>query len=384
MSKWDDELLRIFDEAPFVGVKPASKKPTTNDRLVRSFDEITEFVERNNRVPEDVGGDEGRLFARLRGIQSETWKREKCLPFDRLGLLAEQASQSLEDAIKDIFDDPIFNLAPETQAIFDVPDYMRKPADIERPDYIARRVECKDFKEYEAGFRGVHADLRDGKRKLIKFKDDHLREGTYFVVGGVLVLLDRLEAISKNKDYKKDGRTRCIYENGTESDILLQTLAKSLYTDGYSVVDVSLSDDDYLKQNFTITDMDIPSGYIYVLRSKSNDPEISSIRNLYKIGFTTQTVEERIANARNDATYLFADVEIVASWKVYNVKAVAFENIIHKLFGDVQLHLSADNARPKEWFIVPYKIIAQAVDYIIRGQKIAYDAQLQMLIELEN
>ena len=384
MNKWDDELLKIFDEAPFVGIKPAAKKSTVNDRLLRSFDEITEFVERNNRVPEDVGGDEGRLFARMLGIQSDTRTREKSLPLYRLGLLAEQASQSPNDAIKDIFEDPIFNLAPETQAIFDIPDYMRKPVDIERPDYIARRVECKDFKEYEAGFRAVHDDLWNGKRKLIKFKDDHLHEGAYFVVGGVLVLLDRLEAISKNKDYKKDGRTRCIYENGTESDILLQTLAKSLYTDGYSIVDVSLSDDDYLKQNFTITDVDIPSGYIYVLRSKSNDPEISSIRNLYKIGFTTQTVEERIANARNDATYLFADVEIVASWKVYNVKAVAFENIIHKIFGDVQLHLSADNARPKEWFIVPYKIIAQAVDYIIRGQKIAYDAQLQMLVELQN
>ena len=384
MNKWDDELLRIFDEAPFVDVKPVTKKSTVNDRLLRSFDEITNFVERNNRMPEDVGGNEGRLFARLRGIQGEPWKREKCLPFDRLGLLAEQTVQSPEDAIKDIFNDPIFNLAPETQAIFDVPDYMRKPVDIERPDYIARRVECKDFKEYEAGFKAAHADLRDGKRKLIKFKDDHLHEGAYFVVGGVLVLLDRLEAISKNKDYKKDGRTRCIYENGTESDILLQTLAKSLYTDGYSVVYASLSDDDYLKRNFTITDRDIPSGYIYVLRSKSDDPEISSIRNLYKIGFTTQTVEERIANARNDATYLFADVEIVSSWRVYNITAVAFENIIHKLFKDVQLQLSAGNARPREWFIVPYRIIAQAIDYIIRGQKIAYDAQLQMLIELGN
>lgn len=382
MNKWEDELLRIFDEAPFVGVKPASKKPTVNDRLVRSFEEITEFVERNNRMPEDAGGDEGRLFIRLRGIQSEAWKREKCLPFDRLGLLAEQTVQSPEDAIKDIFNDPIFNLAPETQAIFDVPDYMRKPVDIERPDYIARRVECKDFKKYEAGFKAAQADLRDGKRKLIKFKDDHLHEGAYFVVGGVLVLLDRLEAISKNKDYKKDGRTRCIYENGTESDILLQTLAKSLYTDGYSVVDASLSDDDYLKLNFTITDRDILSGYIYVLRSKSDDPEISSIRNLYKIGFTTQTVENRIANARNDATYLFADVEIVSSWRVYNITAVAFENIIHKLFKDVQLQLYAGNARPREWFIVPYKIIAQAIDCIIRGQKIAYDAQLQMLIGL--
>lgn len=382
MSKWDDELLRIFDETPFVGVKPAANKPTTSDRLVRSFDEIMEFVERNNRMPEEVGGEEGRLFARLRGIQSETWKREKCLPFDRIGLLAEQSVQSPEDTMKDIFNDPIFDVEPEVQAIFDVPDYMRKQVNIERPDYIARRVECKDFKEYEAGFRTVHADLRNGRRKLVKFKDDHFYEGAYFVDGGVLVLLDRLESVSKNKDYKKDGRTRCIYENGTESDILLQTLAKSLYTDGYSVVDVSLSDDDYLKQNFTITDVDIPSGYIYVLRSKSNDPAISSIRNLYKIGFTTQTVEERIANARNDATYLFADVEIVASWKVYNIKAVAFENIIHNLFRDVQLHLSVGNTRPKEWFIVPYRIIAQAIDYIIRGQIIAYYAQLEMLIEL--
>lgn len=67
MNKWDDELLKIFDEAPFVGIKPAAKKSTVNDRLLRSFDEITEFVERNNRVPEDVGGDEGRRSLRVCG-----------------------------------------------------------------------------------------------------------------------------------------------------------------------------------------------------------------------------------------------------------------------------------------------------------------------------
>lgn len=162
MNKWDDELLRIFDEALFVGVKPATEKPTVNDRLVRSFEEIMEYVERNNRMPEDTGGDEERLFTRLRGIQSEAWKREKCLPFDRLGLLAEQSVQSPEDAIKDIFNAPIFNLAPETQAIFDVPDYMRKPVDIERPDYIARRVECKDFKKYEAGGKAAKPTYETG------------------------------------------------------------------------------------------------------------------------------------------------------------------------------------------------------------------------------
>ncbi len=238
MSKWDDELLKIFDEPLFADIKPTAKKPTTSDRLVRSFDEITEFVERNNRMPEDVGGDESRLFSRLQGIRNETWKREKCLPFDRLGLLIEQVAQSPEDAIKDIFNDPIFDLAPETQAIFDVPDYMRKPVDVERPDYIARRIECKDFKEYEAGFKTVHADLRNGKRKLVKFKDDHLYEGAYFVVGGVLVLLDRLEAISKIRTTKRTGALAAFMKMGqnrifccrywpsrcTRTDILLSIL----------------------------------------------------------------------------------------------------------------------------------------------------------------
>ena len=113
------------------------------------------------------------------------------------------------------------------------------------------------------------------------------------------------------------------------------------------------------------------------------DPAISSIKDLYKIGFTTQTVEERIANAKNDATYLYADVEIVASWEVYNIKAVAFENALHKLFKKTQLKLAAGVAHPKEWYIVPYKIIEEAVSRLIQGEKIGYDIHLQKLVSEE-
>lgn len=113
------------------------------------------------------------------------------------------------------------------------------------------------------------------------------------------------------------------------------------------------------------------------------DPAISSIKDLYKIGFTTQTVEERIANARNEATYLYADVEIVASWEVYNIKAVAFENALHKLFKRAQLQLAAGVAHPKEWYIVPYKIIEEAVSRLIQGEKIGYDIHLQKLVSEE-
>ena len=125
------------------------------------------------------------------------------------------------------------------------------------------------------------------------------------------------------------------------------------------------------------------TGYIYVLSSLSDNPEIKSIENLYKIGFTRQTVEQRIANAANESTYLFAPVKIVASWKVFNVKASAFEDIIHRLFNNVQLQVDTGIAKPQEWFVVPFEIIEQAVKYIIEGKPIAYDHNIQKLIMLK-
>ena len=161
---------------------------------------------------------------------------------------------------------------------------------------------------------------------------------------------------------------------------MLRSLAKSLYLDGYTVQNTLFDADEHLKKSFTITDWDVSSGYIYVLKSKSTDPAISAIKDLYKIGFTTQTVEERIANAKNDATYLYADVEIVASWEVYNIKTVALENALHKLFKKAQLQLAAGVAHPKEWYIVPYKIIEEAVSRLIQGEKIGYDIHLQKIV----
>lgn len=121
---------------------------------------------------------------------------------------------------------------------------------------------------------------------------------------------------------------------------------------------------------------------IYVLRSLSKDPEIASIKNLYKIGFTTTPLEARIANAKNEPTYLCADVKVVATWRVYNVKSSTFEALLHKLFDGVQLQITVDGKKPKEWFVVPFSIIEKAVIYIINGKSIAYDKNLQQLIVL--
>ena len=146
------------------------------------------------------------------------------------------------------------------------------------------------------------------------------------------------------------------------------------------MVDYSDVDPDYLIKHFTPGDNDVISGWIYILRSLSTDPEIAGIKDLYKIGFTRQTVEERIADAKNESTYLFADVQIVKTYQVANIKASTFEKLIHKLFDSAQLQVNAGLAKPKEWYIVPFSIIDKAIHYIIEGKPVAYDNNIKKLI----
>ena len=141
-------------------------------------------------------------------------------------------------------------------------------------------------------------------------------------------------------------------------------------------------EENYLTKKFSINSNDVESGMIYVLRSLSKDPEIASIPNLYKIGFTTIPLEARIANAKNEPTYLCADVKVVATWRVYNVKSSTVEALIHKLFDCVQLQVTIDGKNPKEWFVVPFNAIKQAVNYIVNGKVIAYDKDIEQIIVL--
>ena len=402
MIDWDKELADVLKDPVFADVKPTQHRATSSDRLVKSFDEITAFVESNGRKPSADGNmSEKMLYKRLEGIKTDKAKYDKCKPFDRLNLLDDgtgtaevcnepQASyetiaeeeKSDDELLAEILKDPIFNISPGMEAIFDLPEYMRKDIERAQADYIGKRIQCEDFEKYEPMFQRVHAELRDKKRKLIKFKEAHLQEGNFFVVGGVLTYLAKIHKLQKDSNHKIDGRIRCIYENGTESDILLRTLGKSLFKDGYTVT-FNENEDGYLEKQFTVTDKDIANGYIYVLKSKSTDPDITKYRHLYKIGFTTQTVEERIANAKNEATYLYADVEIVAVWKVYNVKTVNIENAIHHLFDKVQLQLTAGGYTPKEWYVVPLDIVDDAINILMSGKKVAYDDSLQQLITEE-
>ncbi len=396
MINFEKELERIFDDPLFADVKPPRKRVSSSDRLVAGFQQIQDFYEANGRLPED-NPTESKLFHMWKGLLSKPQNIERCRPFDELGILPQQVQTaekpriehgrelSEEEQLEAILNDPLLSdiEAGVDLGIFDIPQYMRDRLNARKEaEYVGSRRPCEDFEKHADGFKEIHQGLKTGKYRLVKFSKRHLQVGRYFVEDGIIGYLAAFEDEGVNRHGDRDGRTRVIFENGSEADIKFQTIAKNLSVTGYSVQNCSDMTTEELEQHFTLSDNDVESGTIYVLRSKSTRPEIADIKDLYKIGFTVTSVESRIANARNEPTYLCADVEVVATWKVYNVKSSTFEALIHKLFAAVQLQVAIDGHQPKEWFVVPFNIIEEAVTAIISGKLIEYNPQLLQMIYL--
>ena len=396
MINWEKELEKIFNDPLLADVTDPRKRTTSSDRLVAGFQEILAFYEANGRLPQDTP-EEASLFHKWKGLLKSEKKIERCRPFDDLGILprpiqtveepqAEYGREATEDEqLEAILNDPLLADSEDgvDLGLFDIPEYMRRRLDARKEaEYVGKRRPCEDFAQYADGFKEIQRGLNDGKYQLVKFRESNLKVGRYFVEQGIIGFLAAFENEGRNKLGRVDGRTRVIYENGSEADIKFRTITKNLSVDGYNIVAHADLLPENFENHFTTTDIDVESGTIYVLRSKSTRPEIAAIKDLYKIGFTVTSVESRIANAKTEPTYLCADVEVVATWKVYNVKSSTFEALIHKLFAGVQLQVTVDGHHPKEWFVVPFKVIEEAINAIILGKPIEYNAQFHQIIYL--
>ena len=300
---------------------------------------------------------------------------------------------NINKELDELLNDPMFEVSNTEETLFELTEAMKRAKEERKSaDYVAQRRPCENFADYEEGFRQVHKDLREGRRMLKKFTARGLQEGHYYVVSGVLVFLEKIINPKKTatSHISIDGRTRTIYENGMESDIMLQTLSKNAYTDGYIVTDSTDEDATAIEKAFEVTEKDVSDGWIYVLSSLSENPEIAQVKDLYKIGFSTTPVEERIRNCEYEPTYLMDKVKIVATWKTFNMNTHSFETLIHQFFKAVQFHvkikdLAGREAEPQEWFVVPLGIISKAIESIIDGSIVnyRYNPTLQVIEEVE-
>jgi hypothetical protein len=153
---------------------------------------------------------------------------------------------------------------------------------------------------------------------------------------------------------------------------------KRLYENGHAVSENSDTTPVHVFKSFnSITDEDSQTGYIYIVKSLSDNPGISSLENLYKIGFSTMSVEERVKNAVIDPTYLMAPVKIISTFECYNFNPQKLEQLLHNFFGTACLNVDifdANNKRftPREWFIAPLEVIEKAIELIISGGVVNY------------
>ena len=279
---------------------------------------------------------------------------------------------------------------PADQGDITVLRHVRSSAEKRAAEEIADRTSCADFDKFQPLFEQVERELKSGVRITRRFgRDTSIASGHFFIVGGQLAYVAEVGETIKAPNGESDARLRVIYANGTESNLLRRSLQRALYKDetGRRLTDPDMGP---LFGDSPEPD-DIETGTIYVLRSLSSHPFVAEHRELiHKIGVTGGKVEERIAGAERDATYLLAGVEIVATYKLHNLNRVRLENVFHRLFGAAQLELTIEDrfgnpVRPREWFLVPLQAIDEAVRRIRNGSitSTIYDPQSARLISAE-
>lgn len=378
-----DKLAGLFEGPDSDLFKPAPKKHaiTKDERLVSSFEQINEFVRKNNRTPNEQANDisEAMLGHMLNVIKVDKKKVEALAEYDEFGLFeSEKPPESLEELFAE--DSDLFKVSGD---IFDVQKLPRQGVVDKNTGETASRKLVEDFSMYRSLFKEKQDGLSSGKYKLMKFtRQEEVVEGGYYISGGQMCYV---ESIGEEKLTfgRMKARLRVIFENGTESNIYLRTLSSQLYNDdGYIVVSAS--------DERAIDDKEIV-GHIYVLKSKSEDVRIQEIANLYKIGMTEDTVENRIVNAKKDPTYLMAPVEIVDTYKVTgDYKTQKVEALIHRFFADAKVTLTvidkdSKEYSPNEWYSVPIGVIREAIDLLNTGDIInfVYDSEKQKIVEIE-
>jgi hypothetical protein len=387
----DDELLDALgvEVAP---LKVSSRTPR-EERIIAGFEDILRFHQTHGRAP--LHGEDCDIFERLYAVRLDQLRK---LP-EAQSLLAELDSPGLlsgaavtTTSVDDLDEDALLaelgvGDVPLEQNDITVLRHVRSNTEKRAAEEIADRTRCADFEKFQPLFEQVERELKSNVRKSLRFgRDASIAFGNFFILGGQLAYVAEVGEAIKAPNGESDARLRVIYANGTESNLLRRSLQRALYKDdtGRRLTDPDMGP---LFGDSPEPD-DIESGTIYVLRSQSTHPFVSEHRELiHKIGVTGGKVETRIAGAAKDATYLLADVEIVATYKLHNLNRTRMENIFHRLFGSAQIEVTIDDrfgnpVKPREWFLVPLHVIDEAVERIRDGSitDVVYDARAARLV----
>lgn len=372
----DRELLDAL------GVENTTEQPTTysvrEERIIAGFEDIQRFVAEQGRLPQQ--GAERDIFERLYAVRLERLRALEdgttlLAPLDHQGLLSAPATGAEED-----FDDAALlaelGVDAEVSGLTEL-RHVRSTAEKRVAEDIANRTPCEDFAQFKPLFEQVQQDLDTGLRTARPFGNQaEIEPGRYFILGGQKAYVAAMGEEFKQDYGDHDARLRVIFDNGTESNLLRRSLQRALTKDPAGR---RITDPDHGPLFAQVKDADDrDSGTIYVLRSLSDHPTIAANRTLiHKIGVTSLEVERRIAGAKLDPTFLMAEVEIVATFALYNINRAKLEHLIHRIFAPARLEIIINDrfgnpVEPREWFLAPLHVIQKAVAKIQDGTIVEY------------
>jgi hypothetical protein len=398
MSDLDlDELRSELDDFAQPG-KTVGRSPR-EERIIAGFEEIQRFVDEHGAAPQH--GEDRDIFERLYAVRLDRLRAlEECrsllAPFDHQGLLAG-AESVVTAPEEEMSEDELLAELEGAAGASDITElrHVRTSAEKRTAEEIANREPCPDFETFKPLFAQVQIDLDSGVRTTRPFVKDagflkaDITEGQFFILGGQTAYVAEVGETFKAPNGELDARLRLIYSNGTESNLLRRSLQRALYKDeaGRRITEPAAGPL-FAGEN---DDADQASGTIYVLRSKSDHPLVAAHRDvLHKIGVTGGEVARRIANAKLDPTFLMADVEIVATYELFNINRAKLENLIHRIFDPARLDIEIKDRFgnpivPREWFLVPRFVVDDAVERIKDGTitEYIYDPQTAHLVHRE-
>ena len=387
-----DELRDALSE--FAEPEKKGGRSAREERIIAGFEEIQRFVDTHGLAPQH--GEERDIFERLYAVRLDRLRSlEECraliAPLDRQGLLAGAESEAQPEA-ESIDDNELLAELTRAGGETDITTlrHVRPSADRLAAEEIANRQKCEDFDQFKPLFQKVQREIESGVRQTRSFElKAEIRPGSWFIVGGQKAHVAEMDEMFSNAQGRTDARLRVIFDNGTESNLLMRSLQRALHKDeaGRRITD-PMAGPLFAGES---EEGDLASGVVYVLRSKSAHPTVVSHRNvLHKIGVTGGDIARRLANARLDPTFLMADVEVVATYELFNISRTKLENLIHRIFGAARLDIEIKDrfGQPviaREWFLVPLFVVDEAIrrirDGTITGYR--YDPKAASLIRAE-
>lgn len=391
----DQELL----DALGVDTTPAkvTQYSPREERIIAGFEDIQRFVTQQQRLPQaDATADIfERLYAvRLARLQQLPEAQTVLQALDTQGLLTNTFAAE-PSPVADLDDAALLSaLGVARPAADDITQLQHVQSRAESravAEEIANRTPCKGFaKQFKALFKQVQTELEQGLRTTAAFGgngNSEINQGDWFILSGQKVYVADMGEVFTADYGRLDARLRVIYDNATESDLLMRSLQRALHKDATSRRILELSPGPLFADQAGA--QEVASGTIYVLRSLSDHPSLQAQREvIHKIGVTSGNVKTRVANAKLDATFLMAEVEIMATYQLFNIHPIKLEQLIHKFFDQARLEIEildrfGHPVNPREWFFVPLPVIDAVVEKIRAGtlSRYCYDRYNMVLVE---